>query len=110
MTKEQRKHYDQVARLGCSLCRYLGYGESPCEIHHIRRAGKRDTAPVIGLCPTHHRGSNVGIHGMGRRAFEKVYGITEEELLERTIELIYAHQEKQSVLTLMRQLQAKEKQ
>jgi hypothetical protein len=109
MTKEQRKHYDNVARLGCSLCRYLGYGESPAHLHHIRRAGKRDNAPVIPLCPEHHTG-NGGIHGMGRRAFEKVYGVTEEELLEKTIELIYAHQEKQSVLTLMRQLQAKEKQ
>lgn len=109
MNKEQRKHYDKVARFGCSLCRYLEYGESPCEIHHIRRAGKRDTAPVIGLCPEHHRG-NGGIHGMGRRAFEKVYGITEEELLEQTLQLIYAHEEKQSIFTLMRQLQAKEKQ
>ena len=106
MNKEQRKHYDQVARLGCSLCRYLGYGESPCEVHHIRRAGKRDKAPVIGLCPSHHRG-NVGIHGMGRRAFEKVYGVTEEQLLEKTLELINEHEEQQSISTLMRKLQAK---
>jgi hypothetical protein len=27
---------------------------------------------------------------MGRRAFEKVYGITEEELLEQTMELVNA--------------------
>jgi hypothetical protein len=27
---------------------------------------------------------------MGRRAFEKVYGITEEQLLEQTLELIDA--------------------
>ena len=87
MTKAQRKHYDKVANLGCSLCRYLGYGESPCEIHHIRRAGKRDTAPVIGLCPEHHRG-NLGVHGMGRKAWEKKYQITEEELLDQTIELL----------------------
>lgn len=87
MTKEQRKHYDQVARLGCSLCRNLGWGESPCEIHHIRRAGKRDSAPVIGLCPEHHRG-NFGIHGMGRKAWERKFSLTEEDLLEKTLELI----------------------
>lgn len=111
MNKEQRKHYDQVARFGCSLCHFvLGYSGTPCEIHHIRRAGKRDTAPVIGLCPEHHRGTKAGIHGVGRRAFEKIHGITEEELLEKTLELIDAHQEKQSISTLMRQLQAKEKQ
>jgi len=87
MKKADKEHYDKVARLGCSLCRHLGYGETPCEIHHIRRAGKRDTAPVIGLCPEHHRG-NAGIHGLGRKAFEKRYGLTEEELLEQTNNLI----------------------
>ena len=87
MTKAQKEHYDKIARLGCSLCRHLEYGETPCEIHHIRRAGKRDTAPVIGLCPEHHRG-NTGVHGMGRKAFERKYGITEEELLEQTEELL----------------------
>ena len=90
MTKAQKKHYDKVANLGCSLCRHLGYGESPCEIHHIRRAGKRDTAPVIGLCPEHHRGTTYGIHGLGRRAFEALHGITEEELLEQTSEILNA--------------------
>lgn len=87
MNKEQRSHYDKVARLCCILCRHLELGESPCEIHHIRRAGKRDTAPVIGLCREHHRG-DTGIHGLGRRAFEREYGITEEELLEITLGLI----------------------
>lgn len=82
-SKEQRKHYDRLAQLGCSLCRHLGYGETPCEIHHIRHAGRRDLAPVIGLCPEHHRG-NTGVHGMGRKAFAKHYGVTEEDLLEQT--------------------------
>lgn len=87
MNKEQKAHYGKVANLGCSLCRHLGYGESPCELHHIRRAGKRSNAPVIGLCPPHHRG-NEGVHGMGRKRFEREYGITEEELLEQTLELV----------------------
>lgn len=89
MNKDQRKHYDKVASLSCSLCRHLGLGATPPHLHHIRRAGKRDNAPVIPLCPYHHTG-NGGIHGMGRRAFERVYGITEEELLEQTLELINA--------------------
>mgnify|MGYP003348758697 CR=1 FL=1 len=87
MTKAQKKHYDKVANLGCSLCRHLGLGESPAHLHHIRRAGKRDNAPVIPLCPIHHTGK-YGIHGMGRRAFEALHGITEEELLEQTLDLI----------------------
>ena len=87
MNKEQRNHYDKVARLGCILCRHLQLGETPPHLHHIRRAGKRDTAPVIGLCREHHRG-DTGIHGLGRKAFEKKYGLTEEDLLAYTLELI----------------------
>jgi hypothetical protein len=47
----------------------------------------RKSAPVIGLCPQHHRG-DAGVHGLGRKAFEKRYGLTEEELLEQTNNLI----------------------
>lgn len=87
LTKDEKKHYSAVAELGCSLCRHLGYGETQPEIHHIRRAGKRSNAPVIGLCPEHHRG-NTGVHGLGRKAFERKYDITEEELLEQTRSLL----------------------
>jgi len=82
------KHYGRVADLGCILCKRLKYdGITPCEIHHIRRAGRRNDAPVIGLCPSHHR-FNMGLHGMGRKAFEKHYQTTEEELLAWTEELL----------------------
>lgn len=87
MTKNEKQHYSAIAGLGCSLCRHLGYGETPCEIHHIRRAGKRSNAPVIGLCPEHHRG-NSGIHGLGRKAFERDYKVSEEELLSRSLKLL----------------------
>jgi len=81
MTKDEKKHYDRLAQFGCVLCHYLGYGESPAEIHHIRHAGLRKNAPVIPLCPEHHRG-NTGVHGMGRKAFAKHYKVTEELLLQ----------------------------
>lgn len=83
----KNRHYDRVADLGCILCKRLGYEGTPPEIHHIRRAGRRSDAPVIGLCPEHHRG-NTGIHGMGRKAFERHYETTEEELLAWTLELL----------------------
>ena len=89
MNKAQKQHYDKVARLGCSLCRFvLKIEDTPTEIHHIRKAGKRNTAPVIGLCPIHHRGSSTGIHGLGRKAFEELYSITEEELLSMTLAIL----------------------
>jgi len=89
LTKNEKQHYSAIAGLGCSLCRHLGYGETPCEIHHIRRAGKRSNAPVIGLCPEHHRG-NSGIHGLGRKAFERDYKVSEEDLLTESLELLIA--------------------
>jgi len=89
VTKSEKEHYGKVARLGCILCKsVLGYDDTPCEIHHIRRlGGKRKLSPVIGLCPEHHRG-NSGVHGLGRKGFEARYGIDEQTLLERTEELL----------------------
>jgi len=87
-TKAEKEHFDRLSRLGCILCIRLNYGEgTPAEIHHIRRAGRRSNAPVIALCPEHHRG-NKGIHGMGRKAFERYYGFSEEDLLVKTETLI----------------------
>jgi hypothetical protein len=37
----------------------------------------------VPLCPSHHRG-DIGLHGMGRKAFERAYGVTELELLDET--------------------------
>jgi len=87
LNKAEKQHYDRMARFGCSLCYVLGYEGTPAELHHIRRTGRRSTAPVIPLCPEHHRG-NTGIHGLGRKAFERIYGITEEKLLELVLEQI----------------------
>ena len=88
-TKHEKEIYRRIAELGCSLCRYQGNEGTPAELHHIRRGNiPRTQAPVIPLCPYHHRGSNTSIHGMGRKRFEREYAITEEELLEQTEKLI----------------------
>ena len=83
-SKVEKEKYRKISELGCSLCRHQGNEGTPAELHHIRRTSKRSNAPVIPLCPYHHRGSNTSIHGMGRKQFEIVYQITEEELLEQT--------------------------
>jgi hypothetical protein len=88
VTKVDKERFRKIAELGCSLCRHLSLGETPAELHHIRRTMPRSVSPVIPLCPYHHRGSNTSIHGMGRKQFEIVYQITEEELLEQTKRLI----------------------
>jgi len=88
-TKLEKEYFGKLARLGCILCIRLGYGEgTPAEIHHCRRfGGKRQNATVIPLCPEHHRG-NSGVHGLGHKGFEKYWGFSEEDLLERVNDLL----------------------
>jgi hypothetical protein len=83
-TKDEKKSFDKIARLGCILCStILGFEDTPSELHHIRRyGGKRSASPCIPLCPEHHRG-NSGVHGLGHKGFANKWGVTEEELLER---------------------------
>lgn len=88
MTKDERRHLSDVADLGCVVCRNLGFGDTPAEVHHIRtgqgmsqRASHYETIP---LCPYHHRhGGDDAVHG-NRRRFEERYG-TEKKLLEQTL-------------------------
>jgi len=89
-TKSEKEIFRRTAELGCSLCRHQGNEGTPAELHHIRRTSKRSNAPVIPLCPYHHRGTNTSIHGMGRKRFEREYAITEEELLVQTEGLLNA--------------------
>ena len=87
-TKADKAHMSKVADIGCILCVFLGLGETPAEIHHVRvRHGWGRTAEdphknTIGLCPPHHRGQPGGVHDFGREEFTEYYGISELELLE----------------------------
>jgi hypothetical protein len=87
-TKAEKEYYGKVARLGCSLCKRLGYQTEDvgCELHHIRRGSlPRNKAPVIPLCPYHHRSSNSSFHSLGRKKWEQEFKVTQEELLEDVI-------------------------
>ena len=86
-TKAERDHMGAVAALGCIVCRNLGFGASPAEVHHIGNGTldkKASNYETIALCPSHHRngGHGVAVHA-GRKAFEANFG-TERELLEQT--------------------------
>lgn len=65
MTKDDKDWLSDVAELGCIVCRNLGFGSTPAEIHHIRtgqgagqRANHKRTLP---LCPAHHRTGGFGV-------------------------------------------------
>ena len=80
-----------MASLGCALCHHL-HGEhepGPVELHHLRAKGwgRGSYLTLMGLCVEHHRG-NTGIHGMGTKAFERHYNITQKELLQWVLERV----------------------
>lgn len=91
-TKDEKKWFSQLVDLGCIVCHLNGI-YSPPDIHHVLKAGRRQShLDTIPLCPTHHRlGVNnedaVSRHPF-KREFEKRYG-TEDELLERTRKAVY---------------------
>lgn len=80
-TVDEKKWLDKVGGLPCCVC-----GKQPVELHHIRTnkgmSVRASHYEVLPLCTGCHRG-DLGLHGLGRKAFEKKYGITELELLEK---------------------------
>jgi hypothetical protein len=91
MSNAAKRHMGRVAAAGCCLCRHLGYGSTPAEVHHLKEecgAGQRQSDfLVVGLCPEHHRGGT-GLHGLGRKAFERTYKLSELDLLALTLEAL----------------------
>ena len=85
-TKEEKDHHQKVASLPCIMCGHL-----QVELHHIREftgTGRKEShMDVLPLCFDCHRG-DLGFHGLGRKAWEKMYNITQKELLERVNKLI----------------------
>jgi len=92
MSAAGERHLERVRESGCVICVRLGYSVTRAEAHHARAgvggAQRNSHWMSMGLCPEHHRGSS-GIHGMGTRAFERTYKVTELELVAETLERIY---------------------
>jgi hypothetical protein len=91
MTKKEIENYARIARLGCILCRQHGIrtDDSPTEIHHIRRFGNtRALSPCIALCAWHHRLGDTAVHTLGKKAFSRYWGYSEEDLLAKQEELL----------------------
>src|ERR1700730_8967654 len=87
---QELEYMGRVARLGCAICRRMGFEDSPAEVHHKRAGQGRMRAShyeTIPLCYEHHRG-NTGIHQLGTKRFVVVYGVTEAELVTETQRLL----------------------
>jgi hypothetical protein len=92
MSKREKAWLDRVARVGCILCKTLGHGDTPAEIHHPREwAGAAQRASnwlAVPLCPEHHRGAS-GVHGLGTKGFYARYKMAEHDLLALTLSALF---------------------
>lgn len=63
-----------LAPLGCLVCRRLGRGCVPAQLHHI--IGDDDFS-VVPLCPEHHdpHRTGSGFHGMGEKKFCDIFKV-----------------------------------
>ena len=48
-TKAESQYLGRVAELGCVLCRRLGLGETPAEIHHARTGTGATAGPATTM-------------------------------------------------------------
>ena len=89
-TAEEKRHMASVRRLGCIVCRNLGYeiSEDITLIHHIEGKTKPDAHfKVLPLCDPHHsRYFKTGLH-YNKTAWEKENG-NQYDLLERVNSLL----------------------
>ncbi len=86
MSAEERAYVERAVSAGCILTFVkFGISNEPGEYHHARAGtGAGSLAKhADGFClsPEFHRLGNHAIHVMGRRAFERYWGISESELM-----------------------------
>ena len=82
--KEMQRIYLAMKQDGCILCKVLKQTQkTQTEIHHLRSGQGMSQRGVkcIPLCVEHHRG-DTGFHGLGRKGFEQLHNISENELLQ----------------------------
>lgn len=89
MSAAGSRYMGLIAQLPCVVCVATGKPSGQVEIHHVAKgSGLRSDFSIAPLCAEHHRGKS-GLHGMGTKAFCRLYrlpGETEYGLLVWTAE------------------------
>jgi hypothetical protein len=81
MANAAKRWMQTVAELGCVVCRRLGHGTVPAQVHHVAEgSGLRSDYAVVPLCPEHHdpHRTGSGFHGMGTERFCKLFRVPGE--------------------------------
>lgn len=90
-SSKAERHMARVAQVPCVLCTYMGLGESPAQVHHLKfGTGVSDRASdwlVIPLCYEHHQGPS-GVHMLKEKGLRLRYNLSEVDLLAMTIEAL----------------------
>lgn len=78
MSVASDKWMSMVASVGCCVCRRIGNGFTPAQVHHIASGSSlRSDFSVAPLCHEHHTGPT-GLHGMGVKKFIVMYRLPGE--------------------------------
>jgi hypothetical protein len=93
-TAAGKRHMGRVAACGCILCIYLGLGETPAEVHHMKEetgaCDRPDDWLTIPLCVRHHKVEYPdSIHRLKKAGFYRRYKVSELDLLAMTLARIY---------------------
>ena len=93
MTKAEKQHKAALADMPCAICvRIHGAHEGGnVTLHHLRSGGwgKGGYETLIPLCHNHHQGAE-GIHTLGTKAWERAFGVTQQDLLNQTLGALLA--------------------
>lgn len=88
---KQRDHMGIVASTGCVICREFDGIRVNGQVHHIAEgSGIRDDYMTACLCEAHHTGA-LGVHGMGVKAFLRLYKLSSEYDLLGLVNKFRAH-------------------
>jgi hypothetical protein len=93
MNKATKKRFEKISQIGCIVCRQHHGVITPALVHHLtglengRAMGRKSPDDhTIGLCLHHHTGF-LGVHTMGKRAWEAEFG-SQADYLEMTNQLL----------------------
>jgi hypothetical protein len=86
-----KRHMHRVAQVPCVLCKHMGLGDTPAQVHHLKfGTGASDRAHdclTIALCPEHHTGKS-GVHALKEHGLYLRYKLSELDLLAMTLEAL----------------------
>lgn len=73
MSNARARWRNRLSAMGCVVGRRHGGCEGVVELHHVaENSGQRHDYGLAPLCEEHHRGQ-AGLHGMGPKAFVRLY-------------------------------------